>query len=114
APVQHPRGEHGRVPPYRPRTGWGPDRPAGDGRDEPRHCSVLALLVGQVGQPGGEHARTVEEESGRGREDLDVPGPPQTLVTLRAVGRQVEEVAACAPHDVLVQTVEQGIGALEP
>ena len=44
-----------------------------------------------------------------GAEHLDVAGPAQALVALRAVGRDVEEVAAHAPDHVLMQPVDQRV-----
>ena len=46
-------------------------------------------------------------------EDLDVAGPAQPLVALRTVGGHIHEIAFLAPHDVVLQLVEQRIGALE-
>ena len=59
--------------------------------------------------PGG-----VEQEARGRRKHLDVPGPAEPLVALRAVGRHVQEVAAHAPDDVLVELVQVRIGTFEP
>src|SRR5699024_4499159 len=67
-----------------------------------------------VPQPGGQEPIAVEQIGGSGSEDLNVPGPPEPLVPLRAVGGYRDEVAAHTPHDVLVQTVHPRVGALEP
>ena len=54
------------------------------------------------------------EEVGRGGdEDSDVTSPAESLVPLRAVGGEVEEIPAETPDDVSVQLVEQLVGALE-
>ena len=72
----------------------------------PSSCSAA-----RSSQPRGQHAGAVEEERrGRG-EDLDVAGPAESLVALRAVGRDVDEVAAHAPDDVLVQAVDELVRA---
>ena len=73
----------------------------------------LALLGGEVLQPRGEEAPAVVEERRRRCEHLDVAGPAEPLVALRAVGRQVDEVAAHAPADVLVEPVEPVVRAVE-
>src|SRR5699024_8177663 len=53
-------------------------------------------------------------ERRRAGEHLDVAGPAEALVALRAVGGHVQEVAACGPDDVLVQLVHQRFAAPEP
>ena len=84
-------------------------------RDDERDLAVVArLLVGEVAQPRGQECVAVVEEARGGREDLDVAGPAEPLVTLRAVGGDRQEVAAHAPHDVLVQAVEHLVRRREP
>ncbi len=82
--------------------------------DDERHRAVGVLLGRQVGQPRAEESGRVEQERRRRGEDLDVAGPAEPLVALRAVGGHVEEVAAHAPHDVLVEPVEPLVGGAEP
>ncbi len=92
-------------------------RPHGLARDDgyvPGDRAVGQLLETDVGEPGVEHAHTVVEEAGGGCEDLDVTGPAEAFVALGAVGGNVDEVAAHAPYDVLVQAVDQRFAALEP
>ena len=48
-----------------------------------------------------------------GGEDLDVAGPAEALVPLRAVGGHLQEVRVQAPGDVPVEPVEQGVAGLE-
>ena len=102
-------GQHGRhhgrgIPP----RGSGADREAQHvGDDEGDDAVALDLLEGEVGEPVGQECAAVEERRrGRG-EHLDVAGPPHPLVSLRAVCRHGEEVAAHRPDDVLVESVEQ-------
>src|SRR5699024_10773892 len=84
-------------------------------RDHERADPTTApLLQGYVPQPGGQEPIAVAQIGGSGSEDLNVPGPPEPLVPLRAVGGYRDEVAAHTPHDVLVQTVHPRVGALEP
>ena len=104
-----------------PDRGRGVRRPAGGvveqledvGHDQ-RHDVVRGpLLGGQVQQPVAQEGRHVEQV-GRGRgEDGDVTGPALPLVPLRAVGRQIEEVAPLTPHHVAVQLVDEIVGAGE-
>ena len=77
------------------------------------HRAELLLLVGEVLQPGREEAAAVVQER-RGRcEHLDVAGPAEALVALRAIGRQVDEVPAHAPAHVLVEPVEPVVRRVE-
>ena len=46
-------------------------------------------------------------------EDSDVTCPAESLIPLRAVGGEIEEITPEAPDDVLVQLVEHFVGALE-
>ena len=79
-----------------------------------RHYAVVVrLLDGQVGQPGPEHAGRVVQVGRGGGEDHQVAGPAQPLVALRAIGGHVDEVAAHAPDDVLVQPGHVRIRARE-
>ena len=55
----------------------------------------------------------VQERRRRG-EHLDVAGPPEPFVALRAVGGHVEEVAPQTPDHVLVQPVDERVRAGEP
>ena len=110
--VEHPRHDHRGVAPGR-RGGVSGRRQHMSGRRTARRRPGV-LLGGEVGSQDARKPAHVVEEAGGGREHLDVAGPAQPLVALRAVGRDVEEVAAHAPDDVLVQPVEQRVGALEP
>ena len=82
--------------------------------DERHDAAARLLLEREVAQPRVEEAAHVVEEARGRREHLDVAGPAQPLVALRAVGREVEEVAAHAPHDVLVQLVDERVRGVEP
>ena len=75
--------------------------------------SACPLLGGEVDQPVPQERRRRRTGRRRWREGGDVAGPAEPLVALRAVGRDVEEVAPQAPDDVAVQLVEQLVGALE-
>ena len=102
--VQHPRHHDRGVTPHGGRPGLAEHV----GHDERDDAVGIVLLDGEVGEPRREEAVDVEQEARRRGEHLDVAGPAQAFVTLRAVGGQVEEVAPHAPHDVLVQAVDRG------
>ena len=75
---------------------------------------VLELLDREVGQPGAQHAGGVVEE-GRRRRERPARSPVQPSRSSRcgqSVGH-VDEVAAHAPDDVLVQPVDVGVRAGE-
>ena len=116
--VERPRHPDGRVAPDRGAVrvrevpGW--RQVLEDVGDDERHHAVgCCCSSGQVDQPVGEEGLDVEQVRRGRRERGDVTGPAEPLVALRAVGRQVEEVALGAPHDVAVQLVEVRLGALE-
>ena len=118
AEIAEPLVQHGRhggrgIPPRRGRSAAAE---GGERRgDDERHLAVVArLLVREVAQPRREEPVAVVEEARGRREDLDVAGPAEALVALRAVGRDRQEVAAHAPHDVLVQALDERVGCLEP
>ena len=104
--VHRPRDDHGRVAPAR---GAGRIRRIGaqDIGNNPGQRAAPVLIGRDIAQPLREKSRDVEVERRGGREDLRVAGPAQPLVALRAVGRHVEEVAALAPYDILLQPVEE-------
>ena len=81
--------------------------------DEGHHPVGRPLLDGEVGQPVSQEVLDIEEVGGSGCEDCDVTRPAEPLVSLRAVGGHVEEVAAGAPDHVAVELVEQLVRALE-
>ena len=114
---QRPRHPDGRITPQGGRTGLGKagvevlhDVRHDDGYGALRCRTTLEF---DVDQPVAEERLDVAEECGRGREDGDVTGPAEPLVTLRAVGGHAQEVAVHSPHDVAVQLIQQRIGALE-
>ena len=123
AAPQHVRDDHDRVPPARRRLdredlaavvrdirgGVGlVERPRH--RHDDRDQSVLALLRAHIAQPARQEQRHVGVVRRGRREDLDVARPPRPL-PLRAVGRHGQQVAALAPHHVVVQLVQPGVAA---
>ena len=60
----------------------------------------------KVEEPLVEEAGGVELEAGAGREDGNVAGPAEAFVALRAIGGNLEKVAALTPDRVLNQTVD--------
>ena len=113
-PVEVPRRQHRYVTPDRARPRRRPHVDRVDVGDVPRHVAVGLLLDGDVAQPRAQHADAVVEEQGCRGERLQVAGPPQAFVALRAVGGDVDEVAAHAPHHVLVEALQLRVGAGEP
>ena len=65
-------------------------------------------------QPLVEELVDIVVVSGGTAENLCVTRPAKTFVSLRAVGRDIEEVAALTPDDVFVKAVDHRIGAGEP
>ena len=76
--------------------------------------SVFSLSVPKVAHPLAVeilHVGIIQCSDG---ENLGVASPSQPFVTLGAVGGNTQEIAALAPPYILVQTVDVGIGTLEP
>ena len=71
------------------------------------------LIGGHVLQPFGVEGRDIGVEAGGAGEDLGIAGPAQALIALRAVGRDVHEIAFLAPLNVVLQLIDHRIGALE-
>ena len=109
--VDHPRA---RPPPRRPRPpprGRACRRTSGttNGTEPSSCCSAARSASQEVRKP----ALSYRNAGGR-REHLDVTGPAEPLVALRAVGGYVDEVAAHAPDHVVVEAVEQRVRRVEP
>ena len=58
-----------------------------------------------------EKSQTVHIQHRRGSENLRVTGPAEPLVTLRAVGRNLQKVAALSPESIEPQPVDAGVAA---
>ena len=85
------------------------DRPVG-GADV-RHAAGVLLCVRHVLQPFGVERRGVEQVGLALAFSGAVPQPALALVALRAISRDASIIAAHAPHNVLVDAVQQRIGA---
>ena len=85
-----------------------------DVRDDPRDEALLLLFEREVAQPGTKHAADVVQEGRRRGEGVDVAGPAEALVALRAVRGDTDEVVAHRPDDVLVQAVQPLVGGGQP
>ena len=72
-----------------------------------RNLTVGKLIRRHVLEPLAEETLHVAVERSRTEEDLCIARPAQTLVTLRAVGRYVDEIAAKAPLYVALELVNQ-------
>ena len=77
--------------------------------DDPGDGAAWMLVEGKVAEPLREEAGDIHVEARRPRKDLSIPGPPESLIALRTVGRDVEEVAALPPDNVPLQLVQQRV-----
>jgi len=75
---------------------------------------VVHLLKGKVLKPALKHAAEIIEKARRLRENVNVSRPTQALIPLRTMGRNLKKVPTHALDDVLVEPVDQLVGALEP
>jgi len=110
--VHRPRHDHRRVAPTR---GAGRVGRVGvqDVGNHPGQAAADVLVGGNVTEPLREETRYIEVVCrGRG-EHLRVARPAEPLVALRAVGRDVEEVAPLPPHDVVLELVQERVRGLE-
>ena len=73
--------------------------------------AILPLIRRQIRQPFGKEFLHIIIQAGSADKYLRIPGPPQALVSLRAVGRHIEEIALLPPDDIVKKAVEQRIGA---
>ena len=106
-----------------PRHDGGRVRPAGspeprltlehDVRDHGRHAQHRVLVEREIAQPACPERLCVEEGAGGRREGLGVTGPTESLVALRAVRRDRDEVVPLGPDDVFVKPVQVRVGGLE-
>src|SRR6185437_16285202 len=82
---------------------------AQDVRHHVRHAPIRTLVGCEVRQPLGEEAIDVHVECGGGGENLRVARPAETLVALRTIGRDTEEVSLLRPYDVVLQLIEKTV-----
>ena len=75
--------------------------------------TVLELRFPLVPEPLAEERGNVHIECGGGTEDLRIAGPAETLVTLRAVGRDFKEIVALSPADIAVKLIDFRLPALK-
>src|SRR5215216_5779894 len=92
--IKDPGNDHRRVSPCRCPQCWTTDYIRNDRRDS---ALQLNLLGGEILEPGGEKPIGVIQEGCCWGKDLEVPGPTETLITLRAIGWDIEEIAAHTP-----------------
>ena len=78
-----------------------------------RDAVLFGLLGGDVAQPLAEKQRDVIVKRGRAAEHLCVARPPESFITLGAVGGNIQKVSPLSPYDILLQTVDAGVVALE-
>ena len=78
-----------------------------------REGAAGPLRLHQLPQPFAVERRHVRVVSRRAHIDLGIARPAEPLVALRAIGRQINEVGALRPDDVLEQPIDHRVGALE-
>ncbi len=105
--VKGPRHQHARVAPKVDghRGHRGREAKAACGH-RVGNAAAAQLLGAHVAQPFAQEAAHVKVVAGRGRKDGDVARPAHALVSLRAVGGDLDKVRARRPLDVLLQAVD--------
>ena len=73
------------------------------------HTTVFQLIGGDVLHPFIKKIVHVHVESSRWKKYLGVAGPPQSLITLGAIGRYIQEIAILPPLNIVLQLVQQFI-----
>lgn len=66
-----------------------------------RHAAVASLVGGEIVKPLFKEALSIEIEARRADKHLRVARPAEALVSLRAVGRDIEEIALLTPDYIL-------------
>ena len=107
-----PRNDNRHVGPTRARRHASARSPENIG-NHPGNRAIRLLVRSDVGQPLREESGDVRVERRGGREHLRVAGPAESLVALRTVGGDIQEVAALSPHDVVLELVDERVGCLE-
>ena len=83
----------------------------GHGNDTTDNAVFLSLINGHIAQPLFHELLNIEVDGGGAAEHLGVAGPAQTLVTLGAVGGDVQIVGLLTPDDVVIQLVDLFVAA---
>ncbi len=83
------------------------------GATSPNAAVFTLRILTEIGQPLREEGGRLEIQAGGFHEHLGVTGPAGPLVTLRAVGGDIEEVPLLAPDRVFDQLVDQWLRAGE-
>src|ERR1700730_734758 len=105
AQVHIPGNDHGDITPGSGAAGrfsW----TAQHVRHDKWNAAVLKLIEGHVFQPLRKERGHVHVEGRSARKDLSVAGPAKTLVTLRAIRRDVEKVALLPPKYVVLKLID--------
>ena len=110
-PVAHPKGPRDDGRGVRP--GGGTVTALEDVWANRGNLPVFELGFAHVTQVLPQEIVRIKIAAGGAAEDFRVPRPSQTLIPLRAVNGDVEEVPPLSPDDVFVETVEFGVTALE-
>ena len=78
-----------------------------------RHAAVASLVGGEIVKPLFKEALSIEIEARRADKHLRVARPAEALVSLRAVGRDIEEIALLTPDYIFEKLVHRLVRALE-
>ena len=78
-----------------------------------RHTAVASLVGGEVAKPLFKEALNIEIEARRADKHLRVTRPAEALVSLRAVGRDIEGIALLTPDYIFEKLVHRLVRALE-
>ncbi len=77
------------------------------------HPAAFCLFESTIIAEFGKERAGIHVETSRAREHLCVPSPTQALITLRAIGGDIQEVAFLAPESILEQPVYLLVGRLD-
>ncbi|MNC30657.1 hypothetical protein D3C75_789460 [compost metagenome] len=107
--VQRPGTDNGCIAPGRRGMLLVPQ----DIRNHERNTAMVQLVGRQIFEPFGEKRRHIHQIRRSPDEHLRIPGPAQPLIPLRAIRRHIDKVAFLAPQDIVLELVDQRIGARE-
>src|SRR5579862_1135430 len=82
-------------------------------RNDVWNRAVILLIESQILQPLGIKSSGVEVERCCGSKNLRVARPSQTLVALRTIGRNIQEIAFLSPDNIVLELIEKGARGFE-
>ncbi|MNN70410.1 hypothetical protein D3C81_1862580 [compost metagenome] len=84
-----------------------------DIRNHERNTAMVLLVGRQIFEPFGEKRRHIHQIRRGADEHLRIAGPAQPLIPLRAIRRYIDKVTFLAPQNIVLELVDQRIGASE-